>query len=174
MNTVQLKGRRLVFDRTADEKATFAELRRSDPDAILTPSEIMEAKAFTKTVTYKEYRQLRNQLVTFLRFLEGPAKRLDLFEDRDFVIEYLNQVIVSTEEIKKKNPVRLQTVKEATTEAEEEQQARERSTRSAQYAQAASAQQDAILAAVHAVVADWTVEEWETLDKAYERYWKTR
>jgi hypothetical protein len=174
LTTAQLKGRRVVFERTPVEEQAFAALVKNNRDKIKSPEELMQLTAGDVSETFAKEVDLRFQFLSLLRFFEGPGRKHKLLKDQDFLIDYMRQVNATTEELNKATPVKFVAMKEATTEEEEAAQARDQQKRSQDSAKRAEARAKELLAAVVEAACPWTLEEWESLTTAYNRYARSR
>lgn len=174
VRTAQLKGRRIVFDAPAEEGNAYSQLLHENRDGILSPRELMQLTSRDHTTDSQRELKLGQQFTLFLRYLEGPGQRHPLLKDRDFILEYLGHVSRITEEFEENNPIKVTPIAEATTEEEEARLAQQRTQRSQEYSQKAEARQKELLAKVIEAACPWTVEEWESLTKDYDRFARSR
>lgn len=169
-----LKGRKLVFQRSVAEFTAFAHLRRMKEGSIKTARELMdldEVGTFRLGVATEAMKlRLGSQVATFFRFLEGPGRRLKFLRGKDFIVDYMQAVRATAKKLDRKAGFTLTGSKEATTEAEEEEQAEKSSQRWKEYAAQAKARRKEFLVTLRKEIDSWTPDQWKQLEKAYAAY----
>ncbi|MCA8954461.1 MAG: hypothetical protein KDC87_00215 [Planctomycetes bacterium] len=158
--SARVKGRQIEFRINEYEPEAFRELRRKDAK-LMTPKEIMSVTADAMSKARNSKLAPDHQIVTFLRFLEGPGRQHKLLRGRDFLLDYLRASVRATEQYKDAHPAKAR--KEAETEEEEEARAR-KDDKSGEKARTA------ICEAVNKAVCNWSDGDWEGLNKAYQDF----
>lgn len=162
----------MLFQRSVGEFVAFDKLRRMEKGSIKTAKEIMhlDSLGFIDPKNRERRLGMGYQVATFFRFIEGPGKGHELLKGRDFLMQYMKEVLAIAKRYDKREGIRLGSVAEATTEEEEEEQAAESSERQRAYQKAAAARRAEFLAELYKRTCKWSDEEWSSLDRAYIGY----
>ena len=160
--TATIKGKTLQFKQSQHETNSFREMRRKKVK-VLTPKELMHVttEILRKGNNLEKYTS--EQILRYLRFMEGKGKKHKLFKGNDFILKYMRETIVQAEDYIDKNPATRRS--DADTEAEEEEQANSNN-------KYFSVRRTKICENINKVLCNWTEAEWASLTKTFERYCK--
>ncbi|MHC4079260.1 MAG: hypothetical protein ACYST0_12565 [Planctomycetota bacterium] len=167
-----LKGRKVVFEPTVNERVAIAKLIQKGgfrKGKLKTPRELMNMTRKEQGELDKKKGESYYQLAHLVRFLEGPGRKHKLLAGKDFLVEYCRAAQAADDEYDKKNPSESRGYKEAETEEEEEQQAAERERRWKESAEAAAKADLGMLKLLNGKMCNWSDEDWASLQKAYAR-----
>ena len=127
------------------------------------PRELMDLTVERMREARKAEKQPDEQLVMFLRFLEGPGQRLKMFKGQDFLLRYLQESVKAAEVAEDR--FKRTAVKSAETEEEEEAQANRKDRTYEQ-------RREFVVRQVNKALCDWSEDDWKKLDAAYQTYLK--
>ena len=160
--SARVKGKKIEFRIDEYEPEAFRDLRRKGTELMM-PKELMSITRERMLKGNKAGKEVDEQLVTFMRFLEGPGRRHKLLKGQGFLLKYLQESVIAAEDYKAKHPT--ESRKEAETEEEEEEMARKKNKKFEK-------RRKAICKAVNSKLCKWTDKEWKSLDRAYEAFLK--